>query len=134
MSNILSTILLVVLPIIAFFLYRRIRGEGRKNNISVSNNDVTQANSSTKKHPKDKKMSLTLEERVELSWQFLVNITDKILNKFSKEDVDRVYDAGQKMNKHGVSYQHDVKKESKVTMDIITSRVRDREEGAGRSR
>lgn len=135
MSNLLSLILLVALPIVAFFLYRRIKGGSSKNNASSGvDNTVSQESYEAKKHPKDEEISLTLEEKIELSWQFLTNITEQILNKFSKEDRSVVHDAGEKMNRHGMSYQHDVKQEAKVTIDVVKSRTKEQKKDKGRAR
>lgn len=134
MSNLLSLILLVALLIAAFFLYRRIKGGGKKDVDSGADNTMSQEEYQAKKYPKDEEISLTLEEKIELSWQFLTNITEQILNKFSKEDRNVVHDAGEKMNRHGMSYQHDVKQEAKVTIDVVKSRTKEQSKDKGRSR
>ncbi len=134
MSNLLSLILLVALPIAAFLLYRRIKGGGKKDVGSGADNTMSQEEYQAKKYPKDEEISLTLEEKIELSWQFLTNITEQILNKFSKEDRNVVHDAGEKMNRHGMSYQHDVKQEAKVTIDVVKSRTKEQSKDKGRSR
>ncbi len=135
MSNLLSLILLVTLPAVAFFLYKRVKGGASKNDVSSgAENTMSQEDYQAKKYPKDEEVSLTLEERIELSWQFLTNVTEQILNKFSKEDRNVVHDAGEKMNRHGMSYQHDVKQEAKVTIDVVKSRTKKQKKDKGRSR
>lgn len=135
MSNLLSLILLVALPVVAFFLYKRVKGGASKNDVSTgADNTMSQEDYHAKKYPKDEEVSLTLEERIELSWQFLTNVTEQILNKFSKEDRNVVHDAGEKMNRHGMSYQHDVKQEAKVTIDVVKSRTKEQKKDKGRSR
>lgn len=135
MSNLLSLILLVSLPIIAFFLYRKIKGSASKKVVGpATDNTMSQESYEAKKYPKDEEVSLTLEERIELSWQFLTNITEQILNKFSQEDRRVVHDAGEKMNRHGMSYQHDVKQEAKFTIEVVKSRTQEQQKDKGRSR
>ena len=135
MSDILNIILLVTLPIVAFFLYRRIRRGSRNSNIKVTFDKAqSQEAYAAKKYPKDEEVTLSLEEKINLSWQFLINITEQILNKFSKQDKNIVYEAGQKMNKHGMTYQHDVKQEAKLTINVIRARTRQQAQDKGRAR
>ena len=135
MSDILNIILLVTLPIVAFFLYRRIRSGSRNSNIKVTFDKAqSQEAYAAKKYPKDEEVTLSLEEKINLSWQFLINITEQILNKFSKQDKNIVYEAGQKMNKHGMTYQHDVKQEAKLTINVIRSRTKKQEQDKGQAR
>lgn len=135
MSNIINIILLITLPIAAFFLYRRIRNGSRNNGINV-NFDRAQSQEAyaAKKYPKDEEVSLSLEEKINLSWQFLTNITEQILNKFSKQDKDTIYEAGQKMNKHGMTYQHNINQEAKLTVNVIRSRIKKQEQDKGQAR
>lgn len=118
-----------------FFLYKRIRNSSRTNNINVTfDRAQSQEAYAAKKYPKDEEVSLTLEERINLSWQFLTNITEQILNKFSKQDQDIIYKAGQKMNKHGMTYQHNITQEAKITINVIRSRTKQQEQDKGRAR
>lgn len=75
----------------------------------------------TKHKDEEEEKSLTMEERVQLSWEFLVNITDKVLNSFSKGDQEKVREAGIKMNKNGMTYQHDVNQEIKQNVSKVKS-------------
>lgn len=135
MSNILNIILLVTLPIVAFILYRRIRNSSRNNSINITfDRAESQEAYAAKKYPKDEEVSLSLEERINLSWQFLINITEQILNKFSQQDKDIIYKAGQKMNKHGMTYQHNIMQEAKITINVIRSRTKQQEQDKGRAR
>jgi len=134
MSNILHIILLVTLPIVAFILYRRIRN-GSRNNFKVNHGNANaQEAYAANKHPKEEEVSLTLEERINLSWQFLINITEQVLSRFSKQDKQIVYEAGQKMKKHGMTYQHNVKQEAIFTINVIRSRVKQQNQDKGRAR
>jgi hypothetical protein len=50
--------------------------------------------------------NLSEDEKIELSWQFLYTITDYVLKKFSRQDVDLVHNIGKKLVTLGVAYQH----------------------------
>ncbi len=135
MSTIFNLILLVVLGAAAYFLYKRMKGGGLKSSTeSAAKDPMSQEVYNAQKHPKDEEVSLTLEERVELSWQFLTNITEQILNKFTQDDRTRVHQAGEKMNRHGMRYQHDVKQEAKVTIEVVKDRTRKQNQNKGQSR
>lgn len=135
MSTIFNLILLVALGAAAYFLYKRMKGGASKNPTGPDAKDpMSQETYNAKKHPKDEEVSLTLEERVELSWQFLTNITEQILNKFTQDDRTQVHQAGEKMNRHGMSYQHDVKQEAKVTIEVVKARTRKQSQNKGPSR
>lgn len=49
---------------------------------------------------------MTVQERLDLSWQFLYDITNSILNKFSSEDQMKVLDLGRVLLKYGGIYHH----------------------------
>lgn len=49
---------------------------------------------------------LTLQERIELSWKFLYDITEVILNKFSKDDIILVNKCGRALLDNGAKYEH----------------------------
>jgi hypothetical protein len=133
MSSIFGLIILVACVAAAYFIYKRRKGSGGNNLAEKSSdNPVSQEIYNAKKHPKEEDVSLTLEERVELSWHFLTNITEQILNKFTAADRNTVHSAGEKLNKHGMNYQHDVKQEAKITIDIVKSKTRSKSKGQSR--
>jgi hypothetical protein len=49
---------------------------------------------------------LSKDEKLELSWEFLYAITDKVLNGFSPEDKEKIHQIGHGMLKSGVGYEH----------------------------
>lgn len=55
---------------------------------------------------KEESMSMTLQERLDLSWQFLYDITNTILSKFSSIDKKQILELGQILFKKGMRYQH----------------------------
>jgi acetate kinase len=72
---------------------------------TVVNDPDAQAIYDNKKHgDEDKKLSL--KEKIELSWQFLYEITETVLNKFTQNDRDEIKELGQKLAENGAKYQH----------------------------
>lgn len=52
---------------------------------------------------------LNHDEKEELSWQFLYELTDHVMANFSQEDQDKLQELGQKMQESGIQYEHVVK-------------------------
>lgn len=55
---------------------------------------------------KKEEQQLSLKEKLELSWKFLYEITETVMNKFSTEDRAQVNEIGQSLTKHGMKYEH----------------------------
>lgn len=51
-------------------------------------------------------VSMTLQEKLDLSWQFLYDITNAIVSKFSELDKKSILEIGKVLFKHGMKYQH----------------------------
>jgi hypothetical protein len=132
--SIISILIILISLAVAYFIYKRAKGFGLKRANESTNDPMSQELYNAKKHPKDEEISLTMEERVQLSWQFLTNITEQILNKFTSDDRNKVHSAGEKLNKHGMSYKHDVNQEVKVTIDAVKSRTKNKTKNVGMSR
>ncbi len=49
---------------------------------------------------------LSIADRLELSWQFLYEITDIVLSKFSIEDQDAALNLGKSLLQNGGRYEH----------------------------
>lgn len=49
---------------------------------------------------------LTKDEKIELSWQFLYDITDTVLNRFSPEDKEAIHKVGHRLLDSGAGYEH----------------------------
>ena len=50
--------------------------------------------------------ALSLQEKLELSWQFLYKITDIVLKRFSKDDQKVLHDAAKTLVENGMTYEH----------------------------
>ncbi|RYE06176.1 MAG: DUF2660 domain-containing protein [Rickettsiaceae bacterium] len=60
---------------------------------------------------------LSLEQKTELSWQFLERITDIVANKFSAEDKKLIKEAGRLLADNGTTYKHQVDIEVRMIND-----------------
>jgi hypothetical protein len=72
---------------------------------TIVNDPGAQAIYDNRKHS-DEDKKLSLKEKIELSWQFLYEITEIVLNKFAQQDKEEVKEQGQKLAKNGAKYQH----------------------------
>ena len=66
--------------------------------------------------------SISAKELLELSWKFLYDITETVLNKFSVRDQQDIMKHGRVMVEHGVKYQHVVDSNPKV-IESYTKKV-----------
>lgn len=62
--------------------------------------------------------NLTLEEKIKLSWQFLINLKKIIMEKFSATDRETLAKASEVLIKNGMNYHHDVEQELKVKLEL----------------
>jgi hypothetical protein len=125
MSFTFNIVLLLVCAVVAFILLRRMLGGGKKV-IQVSSEDQrAQELYNQRHHKEDEDKSLTLQEKIELSWAFLINITEQVMNRFSSQDQQKVEAAGRMLGKNGAKYQHNVDMEAKIVQQVIKARTRD---------
>lgn len=108
-SSVLIGILLV-LAIGAFFIFKKSTPHKLKH-MHVQDPEA-QAAYDAKNAKKDETLELSLEERIELSWEFLNKITQQVIDLFSPQDKEQVLEAGKKLAKHGAKYQHNVYQEA----------------------
>ena len=109
---IVITILLLIIFAILFF---------RKNaNSTVATqvkNVITNDTNGLITNKKTETKKLTIQERLELSWKFLYEITEKIINNFSNEDKEKVNIIGLSLLNNGMRYEHVVDLGIKLTPD-----------------
>jgi hypothetical protein len=87
-----------------------------------------------KAHSKqDDKKNLSLQEKIERSWQFLYNITKTILTSFSVEDTKSLQEAGTVLRKNGMHYHHNIDQETAIIVQQELSKVVEKEKDTGRS-
>lgn len=103
-TNLIIAVAGIFLVFIMFFVYKKSKKMSvsmlvkDSNNAGEFNELFNKANNNTKK--------LTLKEKVELSWGFLYEITESIINKFSKEDIEVVNKLGHVLLNNGMRYEH----------------------------
>ena len=61
-----------------------------------------------------KRLALSVKELLELSWKFLYDLTETVLNKFSIRDQQDIVQQGRVMVENGMKYQHIVDSNPKV--------------------
>ncbi len=134
MSTIINVLLLVALGVAAVFMLKKIRGNHKKPERVVVKDPAAQK-IYNKEHPKtDEDKSLTIQEKIELSWQFVINITEQVMNRFSSSDQDKLHQAGEALIKNGMQYKHDVSTESKIVQDIVKGRATSKDKDQSMSR
>ena len=136
LSTIANIILLITLGFAAFIVFQRMRGGHAKPKSAPPVDPAAQSAYNKTNVAMEEEVDLTLQERIELSWQFLTNITEQIMNRFSAKDQQQVYKAGQQLAKNGAKYQHDVHQEAHFTQQVIKTRViqQNKDKDASRSR
>lgn len=110
MSSSISIGILLALAIGAFFIFKK-SSPNKVKPVRIEDPEA-QAAYDAKNAKKDEALQLSLEERIELSWEFLNKITQQVIDLFSPEDKDQVLEAGKKLAKHGAKYQHNVYQEA----------------------
>ena len=96
--------------ILLFFLYKR----KKKGNFSSEDKKLSyikiRAEGAQEEYAKRTSNSkFTPEEREELSWKFLYDISDYVVDHFSEEDQKKIGDLGKQLIKCGARYEHDMK-------------------------
>ena len=111
------------------------RSPGSKKNVHLSVADQhSQELYDQARHKEDEDKSLTLQEKIELSWAFLTNITEQVMNRFSAQDQKKVEDVGQTLTKNGAKYQHNVNREADIVKAVIKTRVKEQNKDQSLSR
>ena len=112
MSYIIIVITIVVLIVFAILFFRKNANSTLETEVkNVITNDTNGL--ITNKQTENKK--LTIQERLELSWKFLYEITEKIINNFSNEDKETVNIIGVSLLNNGMRYEHVVDLGIKLT-------------------
>ena len=114
MSNLFNLILLLAAGAgVAYLILKRRGGEPKIKKVVVVDPQA-QKLYDIQKHKTDEEKALTVQEKIELSWQFLVNIKNQVLKLFSKAEQAKVERAGTILKEHGMKYQHDIEQEIRV--------------------
>ena len=118
MSNLLNVVLLIAAGIVLVLMYIKLKKEKepKLKKVVVVDPEAQQLYA-TQKHKPDEEKTLTMQEKIELSWQFVVNIKNQVLEKFSKTDQEKVVRAGTILLENGMKYQHDVELEVRISQE-----------------
>lgn len=95
---------LICLLALGLFFYKKSQNIQRSKAIAMQDK-AAQTVYDSKKYDKTEK-KLSLQERIELSWKFLYEITEIVLNKFSSEDRQQVEEIGRNLSEQGMKYEH----------------------------
>ncbi len=116
----------IVFALVVFFLLKKNTGlsslEGNAKYIQQGDTDA-QMNYNKIKHPEGP--SISMKDLLELSWKFLYDITETVLNKFSVRDQQEVIKSGRDLVELGVKYQHIVDSNPKV-VESYTKKATDK--------
>lgn len=134
MSSSFNIILLIVCGVVALILIKRMRAGGKKAAHLSPADQHAQEVYNQNRHKEDEDKSITLQEKIELSWAFLINITEQVMNRFSSQDQQKVEDAGQALSKNGAKYQHNINREANIVQAVIKTRVKDQNKDQSISR
>ena len=107
--NVLTLIILVLLLItMAFFLFRKKPVGNSAKDLEVSKMASFNPNDGGEEVPwkQSSDLNISQEEKVELSWSFLYEITDFVLQHFSAEDKQELKEIGEILQSGGMNYQH----------------------------
>lgn len=130
----IKVIFLILLLIAALFILYRLRRANLAKRSLLYNASAQHLYNVNKKKNQKEKINLTLHEKIELSWQFLVNIAEQVSERFSTPDKKSLEIAGEKLNNHGMKYLHNVDQETSVTFNVIEKRVAEMNKDKEKSR
>lgn len=107
----IQTIVLLVIIIscvaLIFFMTRKVVVKYQESNCAYSaKNDKEAQKAYIDSRKKPSSLIISIKDKLELSWQFLYDITNIVLNKFSKADKDETLAMGHIMLEHGGRYEH----------------------------
>ena len=118
MNFITIIIIIALLLAVIFYIYKK-KFARHEVSRTIQEDPGQQQTYEKKKVDEDEVKSLTMEEKIELSWEFLTRITQEIMDKFSSQEKEQVHDAGKTLVKHGGQYQHDVTGEAKTNRKLV---------------
>jgi hypothetical protein len=64
-----------------------------------------------------------MQEKIQLSWQFLINIKNQVMQKFSETDLEKVQRAGTILSENGMKYQHNAELEIIVHTEMSKTKL-----------
>jgi len=105
--EILEQSLYIIIPVFIILIVLFIRkGRASEANVAYIQKNTPGAQDSYDKVKSGDDKKLTMKERLELSWQFLYEITDIVLSKFSAQDQEDTLKIGRALIENGGRYEH----------------------------
>lgn len=121
MSTLFNILLSVVVIGGIFYLLKKRGAYQKPKHVAVIDPAAQAAYNVHKVHTTEEKQSLSLEDKIKLSWQFLVNLKKQVVEKFSQSDKEKLTKASQVLVQNGMNYQHDVDLEVKLSLLKVQS-------------
>jgi hypothetical protein len=111
LSLLLSIVLLLVIVIYKLFFNKQEKITSNKpqenrQNLNFQANNNNQATYDDQKNKVFESFKSNIKNKLELSWQFLYDITSIVLKKFSQEDRLMIIQIGKTLLINGMRYQH----------------------------
>lgn len=102
------TLIVVLLPVFVYFLSLLFGavGVGSRTKEYIKAGDPNAQKLYDAKRDEKLPPSIGLQNKITLSWEFIYNITEKILKLFTPEDRKQVQDAGKVLLDFGTKYEH----------------------------
>jgi len=126
MSETINIILLVLCGFAALFMIKRVffGAQSSKQRVATKDPAAQEVYENYKSKDDDEEKSLTLQEKIELSWEFLTKIANQVIERFSRSDKEVIYKSGEIFNKHGMQYQHNVNQEVVIGKQTALSKTK----------
>ncbi len=131
MSPLINIIILIVIGVAIIWILKKIFFNYKGVERTIQLDPKQQSSYDKKKDKPDELKTLTLEERIELSWDFLTKITDIIINKFTRAEQEQVHEAGKVLVQHGAQYQHNVQEEARTQKKFVKQTKRSKKKSTG---
>lgn len=91
---------------LAFSVLKFYRSYKDTNRVYLLKDDPNAQGKYLENKKKDSDIVMTVKEKLDLSWQFLYDITNKIMNHFSQEDQNLILELGRTLLANGARYEH----------------------------
>ena len=103
-------ILIVCFAVILYFIKQIFLSKKTLNKQQSNNNYLVKNDPNAQIMYEKKKTNFfslgNVKDKLELSWQFLYEITEIVLKKFSSQDKENIHELGKKLFNAGMQYEH----------------------------
>lgn len=120
-------IILITFALVVFLLLKKNYSGSSEGNASYTAKGDPEAQNKYINIKFPKITAISTKELIDLSWKFLYDITEIVLNKFSVRDQQETLEQGRVMVQNGVKYQHIVDSNPKV-VETYAKKVSDKKQ------